>query len=154
MAVKRVRIGHAVEFKCESPITIHTINRVAAHTATRNNAAMLEVVLKIIASYLLGSVMGGLVLGRLRGVDIRRQGSGNAGATNALRTQGVVFGLLVFVVDIGKGLLAVAWLPGVNPADLGLPSAPLPAALALGLPYACHSKWMCIPKGGLISSWF
>ncbi len=43
-------------------------------------------------AYLLGSVSGALLLGRLRGVDIRRLGSGNAGGTNALRTQG--FGLL------------------------------------------------------------
>ncbi len=98
---------------------------------------MIEVLIKILLSYLLGSIMGGLVVGRLRGVDIRTQGSGNAGATNALRTQGVVFGLLVFVIDIGKGLLAVAWLPYVSPGLLHITTAPLPAAVALGLPYAC-----------------
>ena len=49
-------------------------------------------VVKVILSYLLGSVVGGLVVGRLRGgVDIRRLGSGNAGGTNALRTQGKAF---------------------------------------------------------------
>jgi glycerol-3-phosphate acyltransferase PlsY len=98
---------------------------------------MIEALLKIVVSYLLGSIMGGLVLGRLRGVDIRSQGSGNAGATNALRTQGLPFGLLVFVIDVGKGLLAVAWLPGFNLSTLGFPAAPVPAAVALGLPYAC-----------------
>lgn len=98
---------------------------------------MIEALLKILFSYLLGSVMGGMVVGALRGVDIRSQGSGNVGATNALRTQGLLFGLLVFVIDIGKGLLAVGWLPGFNLSELGLPGAPLPAALALGLPYAC-----------------
>ena len=50
-------------------------------------APVLIVVLLAIA-YLLGSLPGSLLLGRLRGVDIRTQGSGNAGGTNALRTQG------------------------------------------------------------------
>lgn len=98
---------------------------------------MIEAVLKIAISYLLGSIMGGLVLGCLRGVDIRRQGSGNAGATNALRTLGPVFALLVFVIDVGKGLLAVAWLPGFDPGMLALPITEPSAALAQGLPYAC-----------------
>lgn len=47
---------------------------------------------KLVASYLLGSIVGSLLLGRLRGVDIRQYGSGNAGATNALRTQGKQIG--------------------------------------------------------------
>ena len=65
--------------------------------------------LLILAAYLLGSLSGSLLLGRLRGVDIRTQGSGNAGGTNAFRTQGLKFALGVVVVDIGKGALA-AWL--------------------------------------------
>jgi glycerol-3-phosphate acyltransferase PlsY len=72
---------------------------------------MLELGVKILIAYLLGALLGSLILGRLRGVDIRSMGSGNAGATNALRTQGKLFGLLVLVVDIAKGLLAVWWLP-------------------------------------------
>ena len=60
-------------------------------------------------AYLLGSLSGSLLLGRLRGVDIRRLGSGNAGGTNALRTQGWKFALGVVLVDVGKGALA-AWL--------------------------------------------
>lgn len=96
---------------------------------------MTEFVVKVLVAYLLGSIMGGLVIGRLRGVDIRKQGSGNAGATNALRTQGVMFGLLVFVIDIGKGLVAVAWLPSASLPALGLPL--MPDALVRTLPYAC-----------------
>ena len=69
----------------------------------------------LIAAYLLGSLSGSLLLGRLRGVDIRTQGSGNAGGTNAFRTQGLKFALGVVVVDIGKGALA-AWL-GLRFAD-------------------------------------
>jgi glycerol-3-phosphate acyltransferase PlsY len=59
--------------------------------------------------------MGGLIVGKLYGgVDIRTQGSGNAGGTNALRTQGKVFALWVMIIDIGKGV-AAAWLVPVIP---------------------------------------
>jgi acyl phosphate:glycerol-3-phosphate acyltransferase len=86
---------------------------------------MLELGVKILIAYLLGTLLGSLILGRLRGVDIRRMGSGNAGATNALRTQGKLFGFLVLAIDIAKGVFAVWWLPtAVLPAvgiDPGLP---------------------------------
>lgn len=73
---------------------------------------MLELGVKTLLAYLLGSVSGGLLVGRLRGgVDIRTVGSGNAGGTNALRTQGVWFAFWVMVIDVGKGWLAAAWLP-------------------------------------------
>lgn len=70
-----------------------------------------DLAIKAVLAYLLGAVLGSLVLGRLRGIDIRRQGSGNAGGTNALRTQGKWFGLGVIVIDIGKGVLAAGALP-------------------------------------------
>lgn len=70
---------------------------------------MLDLLWLPLVAYLLGSVSGSLWLGRLRGVDIRRLGSGNAGGTNALRTQGWRFALGVVLIDIGKGVLAV-WL--------------------------------------------
>ncbi len=73
---------------------------------------MLELGVKTLLAYLLGSLLGSLVMGRLRGVDIREQGSGNAGGTNALRTQGWRFALGVIVIDVGKALLAAGWLPG------------------------------------------
>jgi glycerol-3-phosphate acyltransferase PlsY len=69
--------------------------------------------LEILLAYLLGSINGSLVLGRLRGVDIRTQGSGNAGGTNALRTQGRWFALGVIVIDVAKAWLAVRFVPGV-----------------------------------------
>ena len=71
---------------------------------------------RIILGYLLGSISGSLLLGRLRGVDIRQQGSGNAGGTNALRTQGPWFALGVVVIDVGKAALA-AWAGGYGIAD-------------------------------------
>ena len=49
--------------------------------------------------------MGGLIVGRFRGgVDIREVGSGNAGGTNALRTQGAAFAFWVMVIDVGKAV--------------------------------------------------
>ncbi|MFZ2752195.1 MAG: glycerol-3-phosphate 1-O-acyltransferase PlsY [Lysobacteraceae bacterium] len=81
----------------------------------------------ILVAYLLGSLSGSLLLGKLRGVDIRTQGSGNAGGTNAFRTQGAKFALGVIVIDIGKGALA-AWL-GLHVAQ-GAHAPWLPCATA------------------------
>jgi glycerol-3-phosphate acyltransferase PlsY len=73
---------------------------------------MLELGVKMLIAYLLGTLLGSLILGRLKGVDIRNMGSGNAGATNAMRTQGRLFGALVLLVDVLKGAVVVSWLPG------------------------------------------
>lgn len=75
---------------------------------------MLELGIKALLAYLLGSISGSLLLGRLRGVDIRELGSGNAGGTNALRTQGWLFALGVVVVDVGKAVFAVGVLPALT----------------------------------------
>ena len=58
-------------------------------------------------AYLLGSIPTGYIVGRIGGVDIRKVGSGNVGATNVTRALGKRFGYPVFVVDFGKGLAAV-----------------------------------------------
>lgn len=94
---------------------------------------MTSLVAKLIVSYLLGSAMGGLIVGRLRGgVDIRMLGSGNAGGTNALRTQGMGFAFWVMTIDVGKALIAVLLVAPANIALLG------PDALgAVALAYAC-----------------
>ena len=63
---------------------------------------MIEFALRVIVAYLLGSLNGALLLGRLRGVDIRTQGSGNAGGTNALRTQGPLFAIGVIIIEVAK----------------------------------------------------
>lgn len=80
--------------------------------------------ISILAAYLLGSVSGGLLLGRLLGKgDIRTQGSGNAGATNALRSGGRGFGVAVLLFDVIKGVLAVLVVPLLAPESLWLPYA-------------------------------
>ena len=76
---------------------------------------MLELGVKFLISYFIGSLMGAMIVGRLRGgVDIRTMGSGNAGGTNALRTQGVVFALGVVIIDVGKGVVGAGVVPGLE----------------------------------------
>jgi glycerol-3-phosphate acyltransferase PlsY len=81
---------------------------------------VLELGVKLLIAYLLGTLLGSLILGRLRGVDIRSMGSGNAGATNAMRTQGKLFGFLVLVIDIAKGMVVVWWLPTAALPGIGI----------------------------------
>ena len=68
---------------------------------------MVEFVAVVIGGYLIGSIPSGLIIGRLRRVDIRQYGSGNIGTTNVLRTLGVKFGAIVLVADVLKGVIAV-----------------------------------------------
>ena len=94
----------------------------------------------MVLAYLLGSLMGGYIVGRLRGgVDLRASGSGNVGATNALRTQGAAFALAVLVIDIGKGVIAALLLPRLAGAaaseELGYACG---AAAVLG---HCYPLW-------------
>ena len=63
------------------------------------------IILLIILCYLLGSISGSVVLGKLKGIDIRKSGSGNAGATNAFRTVGPVFAISVLIIDIMKSYI-------------------------------------------------
>lgn len=67
--------------------------------------------LLLVAAYLLGSLSGSLLLGRIYHLDIRQTGSGNAGGTNALRARGWRFALPVVLIDVGKGAIATGLLP-------------------------------------------
>lgn len=68
---------------------------------------MQSALVSVLAGYLLGSIPWGYVVGKCRGVDIRQHGSGNIGATNVFRTLGRNWGVLVFALDVIKGILAV-----------------------------------------------
>ncbi|MCI6457852.1 MAG: glycerol-3-phosphate 1-O-acyltransferase PlsY [Clostridium sp.] len=69
---------------------------------------MLVYLIIIITAYLLGNISTSYIVAkRLAGVDIRTQGSGNAGSTNVLRTLGKKAGALTFIGDVLKGLIAV-----------------------------------------------
>ncbi len=70
----------------------------------------LQLLLLFIAAFLLGSIPWGVIISRLAyHKDIRSEGSGNIGTTNAMRTLGKAGGVAVFVLDFGKGLLS-GWL--------------------------------------------
>ena len=90
---------------------------------------MIELILKGALSYLLGSIVGSLAVARLTGgADIRTLGSGNAGATNALRTQGRKVALVVLVIDLAKGWIATAMVATwAMPAGIAAASAGLAA---------------------------
>ena len=68
---------------------------------------MLSVFIAVLVGYLLGSIPFGYVVGKWRGIDIRQHGSGNIGATNVFRTLGRKWGILVFALDVLKGVVAV-----------------------------------------------
>ncbi|QAY66178.1 glycerol-3-phosphate 1-O-acyltransferase PlsY [Paenibacillus protaetiae] len=84
---------------------------------------MLLSVISVVVSYLLGSVSFSILIAKwVKGIDIRQHGSGNAGATNTLRVLGKGPGILVFLLDIAKGVIAVwlgkwlgdnSWIPAV-----------------------------------------
>ncbi len=71
----------------------------------------MEITLVCMLAYLLGSIPFGVVLAKLKRVDLRQHGSGNIGATNVSRTLGKTAGILTLLGDCGKGYLAV-WIAG------------------------------------------
>jgi acyl phosphate:glycerol-3-phosphate acyltransferase len=71
----------------------------------------MEPIVALVLSYLSGSIPFAAIAGKLRGVDLRKQGSGNLGATNVFRVLGWKIGLLVFLADALKGALPVIFLP-------------------------------------------
>lgn len=77
----------------------------------------------VVGGYLLGSIDFGVILPRVRGVDIYASGSGNPGATNVLRTMGRGAATTVMLGDLGKGIAAAA-MGGTAGGD--------PAAIAAG----------------------
>jgi len=68
---------------------------------------MLRLAVVLVGTYLLGSVPFGYLAGRIGGIDIRKAGSGNIGATNVVRVLGKRYGYPVFVLDVLKGFAAV-----------------------------------------------
>ena len=63
------------------------------------------VILYMSLSYIVGSISGSLILGKFWNIDIRKLGSGNAGGTNALRSVGIKFAFLTFIIDLTKGII-------------------------------------------------
>lgn len=98
---------------------------------------MLEALVKFALAYLLGNLMGGQIMGVLRGgIDLRQLGSGNVGATNALRTQGPRFALVVLLIDVLKGVVAALAIPAL-PWPAGWSGGAAAAGLLPWVGYAC-----------------
>jgi len=78
----------------------------------------------VLVAYLLGSIPWGLLVAKSQGIDIRKHGSGNIGATNVWRVMGKKWGLITFAADMGKGLAAVLiakWIAGHWSYTVSLP---------------------------------
>ena len=94
-------------------------------------------------AYLIGSIPFGVIIARGRGVDLRKAGSGNVGATNVGRVLGRKWGYLCFALDVAKGLLPVAAAGVLFRMEGG--TAPAPAAQA---------AWLVVGLGAILGHVF
>ena len=110
---------------------------------------MLNIVLGVITAYLIGSFPTSYLIGKLKGVDIRRSGSGNIGATNVLRVVGKLPAFIALVIDIAKGVVAVTIIATLSynpeaPIDSSIFRALLGLAVIVGHNWSIFLKF----KGG------
>ena len=108
-------------------------------------------ILVAVGAYLLGSIPFGFLAAKARGMDIRKAGSGNIGATNALRVLGKPAGISVLLLDALKGYAAVQWLVlalppliGPGPEEMNHLRVVAGVFAVLGHNYTCWLKF----KGG------
>jgi len=102
---------------------------------------MVATILGVIASYLIGAIPFGYIAGRmLKGIDIRKYGSGNVGATNVLRALGTGPGIIVLLLDGGKGVAAVLALASLV-ARLGSSVDPLATKALCGAAAIAGHDW-------------
>jgi acyl phosphate:glycerol-3-phosphate acyltransferase len=107
---------------------------------------MQRIIPGIIVSYLVGSIPTAYIFGRLlKGIDIRRFGSGNVGAANALRLLGRWPAMAVLLIDVFKGLIAVTFLADPLIANLGGISAQT-LRIILGIACICGHNWTVFLK--------
>jgi len=111
---------------------------------------VLAYIITVVAAYLLGSIPTGYLAARAKGIDIRTVGSGNIGATNAMRVLGKPAGITVLLVDALKGYAAVEWIVPLlmkisNPdADIETLRIVAGIAVVLGHNFTCWLRF----KGG------
>ena len=91
--------------------------------------------LLVLAAYLLGSIPNGLLIARLKGIDLQKVGSGNIGATNVFRCVGKGWGIAAFVLDAVKGFVPAFFFPRL------LESAPPWLGLACGIAAVAGHNW-------------
>lgn len=97
-------------------------------------------ILFCIFAFLFGSIPWGYLIGKLKGVDLRRVGSGNIGATNVLRTVGKKEALLTLILDLSKGTVPVLLFRAIYPNEESLFFAGMVGISSiLG---HCYSPWL------------
>lgn len=96
--------------------------------------------------FLLGSIPFGLILGKLKGVDIREHGSGNIGSTNVFRTLGKQSGILCLILDFSKGFIPVLLAVKLTPDNTLGQTIEVATAMAAILGHN-YSPWISF-KGG------
>jgi glycerol-3-phosphate acyltransferase PlsY len=112
---------------------------------------MLRLAAALIGSYLLGSIPAAYIAGRARGIDLRKHGSGNLGATNVIRVLGAKIGLLVFAFDMLKGAVPVVFFPRWVSPDVMPMHDPLLFGILCGVcAIAGHTRpvFLGLGKGG------
>lgn len=75
---------------------------------------LLNIVIAAVA-YFLGNISPAILIGKIHGIDIRKEGSGNAGTTNVIRTLGLKSGLATLAVDVAKGIVAAEIGKAIEP---------------------------------------
>ncbi len=111
---------------------------------------MIPVLLTIMIGYVSGSLPFGLWLGlAFRGVDVRRVGSGNLGATNVFRSLGRALGIATLTLDMAKGALPV-WIVPATPLADSFPGGPQMCGIVVGLSAVAGHVWTMFAgfKGG------
>lgn len=102
---------------------------------------MINIIIGILLSYLLGSIPTAYIFGRLlKGIDIRDHGSGNVGATNAFRVLGKIPGALVLIIDIFKGVIPLTLIADLVGIDTVL------TRIVLGLSVVAGHNWTVFLK--------
>ena len=102
---------------------------------------VIKFVIFVTLAYFIGNISPSIILGKIAGVDIKKEGSGNAGTTNALRVLGKKAAVITLLIDVGKGVIAV--LLGMHFGDYTIGTV---CALAV----FCGHIWPCLYnfKGG------
>lgn len=96
---------------------------------------VIEFVIWVTLAYFIGNISPSILLGKALGIDIKKEGSGNAGTTNALRVLGKKAAVITLIIDIGKGVLAV-WL--------GLRFGNETIGMFCALAVFCGHIWPCV----------
>lgn len=110
---------------------------------------MIYIIAAIVVAYILGSIPTAYIFGKiLKGIDIRKQGSGNVGATNVFRVIGKGPAIVVFIIDVLKGFIAVTVIPYYLQSLV--PEIPYIVYLILGAAAIAGHIWTCFLrfKGG------